>query len=49
MLDVESRCGQEFFILSFSLSLLGSRLELAKTNEINRDIHLANILFLARE
>ena len=45
----EFRCGQEFFILKFSLSSRGSQLESANTNEINCDIHISYILFLAQE
>ena len=45
----ESHYGQEFFILLLLLPSQTSQLDKTITNEIKRDIHLANILFLARE
>ena len=41
----ESHCGQECFILYFSLTLCSMLLEEAYANEINHDIHIANTLF----
>ena len=42
---IESHCGQEFFILKFSLLSRAAQRDYAIANEINRGIHLANTLF----
>ena len=39
---IESHCGQEFFILKFSLVSRAAHHGNAISNEINRGIHLAN-------
>ena len=49
--EVESRYGQEYFILQFAFFILGFRSlqpELARANEINHNIHLANTCFRNR-
>ena len=43
--EIESHCGQEFFILKFSLLSRAAQQDNAIANDINRDIHLANTLF----
>ena len=42
---IESHCGQEFFILKFSLLSRAAQHDNAIANEINCGIHLANTLF----
>ena len=42
---IESHCGQEFFILKFSLVFRAAHHGNAISNEINRGIHQANTLF----
>ena len=43
--EIESHNEQEFFILKFSVVSRAAQRDNAITNEINRDIHLANTLF----
>ena len=43
--EIESHCGQEFFILKFSIVSRAAQRDNAIANEINRGIHLTYTLF----